>query len=209
MTFTTAIAIFTTMLVLSAIPGPSDFALVARSASAGFRQAMVMTLGIITGDAILLGAAVLGVGAAMAALADNSFWFGYLSAAILAWFGIGLLRASNEATEQQAPQAPSASSFLAGLLITLGEPEALLFYIGLLPAFVDLESISAGEVALILLLAALAIGCVKTTYAWLANRGAALLGNRYRRQLSILAGMILIVAAAVVCVRAVREHLAA
>lgn len=195
------------MLILSAVPGPSDFALAARSASAGFRQAMVMTLGIISGDAILLCVAVLGVGAVTAALGENSFWFGYLSAAILGWYGIGLLRSSNGSVGQPALKASSASSYLAGLLITLGEPEALLFYIGLLPAFVELESISMSEIGLILLLAALAIGCVKTTYAWLAMKGATLLASRCRRQLALLAGLVLVGAALVVCLKSTTAHL--
>ena len=83
---------------------------------------------------------------------------------------------------------------MAGLTLTLGDPKAILFYMGLFTAFVDLAHISITDTLTIMLIAILLVGGVKTSYAYLAHRAKRLFANvRLRRRLDRLAGGILIV----------------
>lgn len=86
-----------------------------------------------------------------------------------------------------------ASSFLTGLLITLSDQKAILFYLGLFPAFVNLAALSLTDTMLILLVATVAVGGPKLLYAFLAERA----GNRLRtskvaKAINVVAGVVLV-----------------
>jgi threonine/homoserine/homoserine lactone efflux protein len=59
---------------------------------------------------------------------------------------------------------------MAGLLITLGNPKAILFYIGFFPAFVNVGEVATTDVLLIMGAATLAFGSVNLGYCYLAVR---------------------------------------
>ncbi len=89
----------------------------------------------------------------------------YVCAVYLIWLGASSLRLkpklremSGKLSVDKAP--PNYSSFLSGLLITLGDPGAILFYMGLLPTFVDLTKISPFDALTIVLMASVIIGIV-------------------------------------------------
>ena len=48
--------------------------------------------------------------------------------------------------------------FLTGLLVTLGDQKAILFYLGFFPAFVNLAALSLADTSLILAVATVAVG---------------------------------------------------
>lgn len=195
MTGSSIAALIATMFVLAVVPGPSDFAVVARSIAAGFGQGLITISGIVAADLLFIVLAVYG-------LAEVADWLGglfavvkYACGAYLIWLGIASLR--SRPTETDLPELRSSkgySSFLAGLTITLGDPKAILFYMGLFPAFVDLAHVSIADTLTIMLVAILLVGGVKTSYAYLAHRAKRLFANiRLRRRLDRLAGGILIV----------------
>ena len=85
-------AMLVTMLVISAVPGPSDFAVVARSLSSGFGQAVVMVLGIIAADAIFILLAVFGL-TAIAEHAEAVFSVIKIAGGLFViWMGILVIR---------------------------------------------------------------------------------------------------------------------
>lgn len=59
---------------------------------------------------------------------------------------------------------------MCGLLITLSDPRAILFYAGFLPAYLDMSHLSVAAAGTILLSALLAVGSAKLLYACLAAR---------------------------------------
>jgi threonine/homoserine/homoserine lactone efflux protein len=61
------------------------------------------------------------------------------------------------------------SSFVSGLLIALGDPKAILFYMGLLPAFMDLSNVTIVDTVFIMTAATGVIVSVMASYAYRAG----------------------------------------
>lgn len=200
--------LFATMLTLSALPGPSDLAVVSRSIEGGLRQALLVTAGIASADALLLVMAVQGW--ALVALLPPTVrpLLQLGGAAVLAWLGLKALLRSRSGDSSGKPARTAAASFLAGFLITIGEPEALLFYFALLPAFVDPAAMTPADATLIVGLAAFAIFIVKTAYALQARRLVGRLRSpRTRLWASCGAGTVLLLLALFLAVESIAQAL--
>ena len=158
------------MLPLAAIPSSSVALVVSRSVTAGRVNGAASALGIVAGDLVFVALALLG----MTVLAE---WLGalftfvkYCAAAYLIWLGIGLLRSkANYAVDTGTAKAGSlVADFLAGLFLTLGDIKAILFYASLFPTLVNLQALSAGDVAIITLITIVTVGGVKLAYVFFA-----------------------------------------
>jgi threonine/homoserine/homoserine lactone efflux protein len=180
------------LLVLAIVPGPSDVAVVARSLHAGFRQALYMVIGILAADYLFILLAV----ASLSLVAINTGpwldWVKYACAAYLIWLGLASFR-TRAVVGPGSTRAMGVSGFVAGFLLTLSDPKALLFYIGILPAFVDIATISSGDVLRFVAVVTLAVGGVKTTYAYLAHSAMRFFDDAAARtRLDRAAGLLLI-----------------
>ncbi len=192
LSFSALAALFGAMALLAAVPSVSVLAVSARSATSGFRHGAATALGVVGGDAVLIVVAVFG----LVLLADLlNQWFVLVMLAggsYLIWLGIGFWRTRpRDATSREGVSQSLPASFAAGLMITLGDQKALVFYLGFFPAFVDLQSLTGREVVLILAAALLAVGGVKLIYAWLAHRSGQLLSPRLGEGLNRLAAAVL------------------
>ena len=162
-------ALFGTMLILAIVPGPAVFAIIARSFSSGKLQAFYMTTGIVLGDYIFIVLALFGLSALAEIMGTAFFIIKYLSAAYLIWLGIKLLRTKTDSIDIEASKNSSlTSNFLTGLFITLGNPKAILFYVGFFPAFVNVSEVTVSDTGLIMLAATVAFGSVNMCYSLLA-----------------------------------------
>lgn len=194
LTLQTLAALAGVMLVAAAIPSVSVLAVSARSAAHGVTHGVAVSLGIVLGDVLFILVAIYGLALLAAALGEHIAWIHYLGGAYLIWLGLGLWRARSRADAgTQDGRASLLSSFLTGLLITLGDQKAILFYLGFFPAFVDLAALTRTDAAAIVAVAALAVGAPKLVYAFLAGRAGALAGGtRAARVLNRLAGSVMI-----------------
>jgi len=162
-------ALFCAMLVLAIVPGPAVFAIIARSFSSGKLPAFYMTLGIILGDYIFIILALSGLTAIAEVMGSTFFIIKYLSAAYLIWLGYKLLRSKTSSIAIEGSEdARLFANFSAGLLITLGNPKAILFYLGLFPAFININEATLVDSGLIMLVATFAFGSVNIVYSFLA-----------------------------------------
>jgi threonine/homoserine/homoserine lactone efflux protein len=200
MTFSSMAALFGTMVVLAMIPSPSVFAVVARSIASGFTQGLIMVLGIVVGDFAFIFLAVAG----LSAVAEAGLFtlVKYLGAIYLLVLGIGLWRAKTHAVTVEPVKAVAwRSNFLCGLLITLSDPKAILFYVSFLPTFLDLSRASMADIGLVLLSATVAVGGGKLIYAYLADQarvlfrsaGAQAVMNRMAGSAMIVTSLVLMV----------------
>jgi threonine/homoserine/homoserine lactone efflux protein len=161
--------LFCAMLILAIVPGPAVFAIIARSFSSGKLQAFYMTVGIVLGDYIFIVLALFGLSALAEIMGTTFFIIKYLSAVYLIWLGIKLLRTSSDTVNIEASENSSLiSNFLTGFFITLGNPKAILFYIGFFPAFINVSEVTFYDTGLIMLAATLAFGSVNMFYSFLA-----------------------------------------
>lgn len=201
MTFHSLISLFFAMVVLAALPSTSVLTVVARSLSAGFWHGSVTALGIVLGDIVFILLAVYGLSVLATTLVSVFVVLKCVGSAYLITLGVTLWRAKATAIKMNGVENPSwISSFLTGLLITLGDQKAILFYIGFLPAFIDLSNLTVTDTSLIIMIAIGAVGGVKLAYAYTAGRAQKLLQkpkahtiiNRAAGSAMILTGLYLV-----------------
>lgn len=193
MTLTDITALFVAMLILAAMPGLSVLAVTARAVTHGFWHGAATTPGIVVADVIFILLAIFGLALLAEQLGDRFFLIKYPAAAYLIWLRSMMWRSRNRPADGDPPANRSlVSSFLAGLLQTPGDHKAILFYLGFLPAFVDLTSISSLEVFQIIVITIIAVGGVKLGYAFAAARAGARLGPHTGSFLNMLAAGLLL-----------------
>lgn len=159
------------MLILAATPSISTLTVVARTASAGFIHGAFTTLGIVLGDALFILLAVFGLSLLAEHMAELFDVLKYLGGAYLIWLGSALFKTKPlEQGISRTTRSSLAASFMAGLLITLGDQKAILFYLVLFPAFFNLSALSYADAGVIILIAGAAIGIAKLSYALMVRQ---------------------------------------
>lgn len=182
------------MIVLAIIPSVSVLAVSARAAAFGFSHGFFTALGIVVGDIVFILIAVYGLVFVADAMGEQFRLVQYIGGAYLIWLGISLWRADARARKSETVrQSTWSASFMTGLLITLGDQKAILFYLGFFPAFIDLSRMTPVDTLLIILIATVGVGGAKLVYAWLADRASLIFDNSGAvRGLNIFAACIMI-----------------
>jgi len=183
-----------TMVVLAIVPSVSVLAVTARAAAFGFTHGLFTALGIVVADILFILVAVYGLALIAGMMGDQFRLIQYIGAAYLIWLGISLWRADARArATDNVQQSTWSSSFLTGLLITLGDQKAILFYLGFFPAFIDLSMMTPMDTLIIVLIAILGVGGAKLVYAYLADRASLMFkDSRTLRGINRLAAAIMI-----------------
>jgi threonine/homoserine/homoserine lactone efflux protein len=183
------------MTVLAIVPSVSVLAVTARAAAFGFSHGLFTALGIVVADILFILIAVYGLALIAEMMGDQFRLIQYLGAFYLIWLGISLWRADAKARSSDSLRQSSwSSSFLTGLLITLADQKAILFYLGFFPAFIDLSTMTPVDTLIIVLIAILAVGGAKLVYAFLADRASLMFkDSRALHGINILAACIMIV----------------
>jgi threonine/homoserine/homoserine lactone efflux protein len=184
-----------TMVVGASIPSVSVLAVTARSAAYGLSHGVLTSLGIAAGDIVFILIAIYGLSVLADWTGEHFYIVKYLGGAYLIWLGATLWRARSRVSGiEDGGEPPSlGSSFLTGLLITLGDQKAVLFYLGILPAFLDLSGMTLVDSGVIVAVAIVAVGGPKLLYALLADRlGARLQGARAAKVVNAVAGSVMV-----------------
>jgi leucine efflux protein len=123
------------IIVFLLIPGPGNLALITSTSKGGIRGGLAATLGVITGDQVLMWLAVAGVATLLATYPTAFKIVQFAGAAYLAFLGIKMLLAK----PGDAPiiNMDSKRFFLQSLAITLLNPKAIVFYMAFFPLFID------------------------------------------------------------------------
>lgn len=140
------------LAILFVTPGPVLLAISARSLSGGFRAAWPLAVGVALGDILWPLLAVVGIAWILSVF--DAFMI------VLRWFACGVFILMGVALIRHAGQVISANSrltrpgmwhgFIAGVAAILGNPKAVLFYMGVLPGFFDLRSVTWPDMAIII-----------------------------------------------------------
>lgn len=193
MTFSSIIALFSAMVVLASIPSVSVLAVSTRAATSGFIHGVFTTIGIVLGDLIFIVIAIWGLSFLADAMGSLFVLVKYLGAAYLILLGVMLIRSkSNNVETPEVVNSSLMSSFLTGLLITLGDQKATLFYLGFFPAFLDISQISYFDTIIIMAITIVAVGGVKLGYAFMADKARLLISSKIRKGMNIAAGCVMI-----------------
>jgi threonine/homoserine/homoserine lactone efflux protein len=180
-----------------ATPGPGIFAVTSCAIGRGFRDAVALTCGVVIGDLIFFLLAALGMTALAHSMGELFLFVKFAGAGYLIWLGVKLWRAHVETSPEGKPLRGAPRGFarnaLAGAALTLGNPKTIAFYAGLLPTFIDLEKLTAGEIASMMLIMLPVVGGIPTAYAYAASRARRFLHHPRRlRLLNRTAGTMMI-----------------
>jgi threonine/homoserine/homoserine lactone efflux protein len=198
------LALFGAMLIVALVPGPAVFAVIARTFSSGFSRGLMMIIGITLGDFIFILLALFGLSIMSEIMGTTFLIIKYASAAYLIWLGINLIKSKTTAEDIKASKESSLGANLAtGLMINLGNPKAIVFYIGLFPAFIDVNQVVAVDVLAIMGIAIIAFGSVNICYALLALRAKKMLKSPNASSIiNKTAGTIMVSTGALVAIKA-------
>jgi threonine/homoserine/homoserine lactone efflux protein len=144
--FETLLAFAATCLVIELTPGPNMAYLAVLSASVGRRAGFAATLGVALGLLVVGLAAALGLAAIIAYsrwLYEALRWGGVIYFLWLAWEG---WRGTEETSPGKAQgETEDAKFFVRGLVTNLLNAKAAIFYVAILPTFVDASRSLTGQ----------------------------------------------------------------
>ena len=132
------------LFILFLTPGPVWVALLARALSGGFKSAWPLALGVVVGDVIWPLLAILGV----TWLVSEFAWFmdvlRWVAVTMFIGMGIVLIRNADKelGSDSRLTRPGMWAGFVAGVIVILGNPKAILFYMGVLPGFFDLTQVT-------------------------------------------------------------------
>jgi threonine/homoserine/homoserine lactone efflux protein len=191
MEFETYIAFVLATLLFAAIPGPGVIAISSKSMISGSRPALLMSAGIICGDLTYLLFAILGLAAIAESLGDFFVVVRYIGAGYLIFLGYRMWR---DPVCESPSDAPSRwnSNYLKGLFISLGNPKVIMFYLGFIPVFWNLTSLTVSQIVVIVGTILSVLIVVLATYVFLAAQCRRFFGGRVRQMLNRVFGSVLV-----------------
>ena len=132
-----------TVLVVNATPGVDMMFTLTRTLQHGVRAGLVAALGISAGCLLHTAVAALGLAALLAASAAAFNIVKWLGAAYLAWLAFGMLRQATRPSVEASPAPPRGAlvslrrTFGQALLTNALNPKVAIFFLALLPQFID------------------------------------------------------------------------
>ena len=171
-------------LVLVFTPGPNTLYIIARSVQQGPMAGIVSSLGVQVGSLFHIAAATFGVSALLLSSALAFSVVKYLGAAYLIYLGVRTLLTREKVAETETVEEKSLSrAFYQGILVSLLNPKAALFFFAFLPQFVDAKRGSAATQIMFLGVIVVVLGALSDSiYALLSGS----VGNLLRGNLRLL-----------------------
>lgn len=123
-------------LILLAIPGPGNFALITATGKGGIKGGLAATFGVILGDQVLMWLAVAGVATLLATYPAAFHVVQWAGAAYLAWLGLRMVLSKPGGAPRDSGMA-SGRYLRQTMMITLLNPKAIMFYMAFFPLFID------------------------------------------------------------------------
>lgn len=139
------------LVILFMTPGPVWVALAARTLAGGFRAAWPLALGVVVGDAVWPFLAILGVSWVVSMFSGFMLVLHWVACLIFVTMGMLIIRDAGKPVSADSRLARPGvwAGFAAGVAVILGNPKAILFYMGVLPGFFDLTDLSWPDIAAI------------------------------------------------------------
>ena len=189
------------LFIFMASPGPGTFAIVARALGSGFSHAFSMSLGMVFGDLVFLLMAIFGLNTIAHMMGDIFTVVKYIGGFYLIYLGIKIFRSKPSADSIKPSKSDSLiKDFISGFLISISNPKVILFYLSFLPTFVNLSTLTSGDIVLISSLVIIILTVVLGGYSYFAARArevikkprAQTIMNRFAGSVMVTAGTVLI-----------------
>ncbi|MEO1555008.1 MAG: LysE family translocator [Pseudomonadota bacterium] len=183
------------LAILFLTPGPVWVGLIARSLSGGFHAAWPLALGVVVGDVMWSLLAIFGITWVLSVYGGFLEALKWVAAIMFVVMGALVIRSADKQidTDSRLTRPGMWAGFVAGLVVILGNPKAILFYAGMLPGFFDLTRLTALDIVI--------IATLSMVIPLIGNLAMALFIDRARRlmqrpealrRMNITAGVLLI-----------------
>jgi threonine/homoserine/homoserine lactone efflux protein len=200
----TGLLVFSGVYFLAvASPGPGVAALVARSLATGFRHSLPFAAGMVAGDLVWLSCTALGLAVLMQSFHGLFVAIKYAGCIYLGYLAFRLWTAPAASGEfAAAPRGEGLRLFVGGLVLTLGNPKVIVFFLSILPLVLDLQTISPLAFVEVALLTVLILGGTMAAYAYMADRARRLVASPSAlRRINRLTGGVMAGAAVAIAAR--------
>ena len=184
--------------ILCLTPGPAVLLVVAQALTRGTAASVWATLGILTGNALYFALSATGLGAVLLASHEVFSLVRWLGAAYLIWLGVRAFmgrRATPSLASAPTVAAGRRRTFVNGFVLQAANPRALLFFVALLPQFIEPTGQVAPQVLVLAVTSVVIELVVLVAYGAAAGRFHALAVNPCVARLADrLAGTMLVTA---------------
>lgn len=189
------------LVILFITPGPVWLAVTARALSGGFAAAFPVALGVVVGDILWPFLAILGVTWVVSQYADFMTVLRWVAALMFLGMGVMVLRRADRriAPDSRLTRPGNWAGFAAGVAVILGNPKAILFYMGVLPGFFDLTRLTWADIAVIVAISIVIPLIGNTLLAIFVGRARAVLGTpKALWRMNLTAGILLVLVGLVI-----------
>ena len=178
MTFKTWLLFLITETALSLSPGPAVFYVVSQAVRGALRRSLPAAAGIISANAIYFTLSATSLGALISTSARFFAVAKWVGAGYLIYLGIKTLLAARSSHDVALDDAPPPAAgdrrrvYFGAITLQLANPKALLFFLALLPQFIDPSRSVTGQMLILAATSMLPEFCILLAYGWLAHRAA-------------------------------------
>lgn len=146
------------VLAIAVAPGPNVLFVMTQSAWRGPRAGLFAALGVESANSIYVLCSAAGLASVIAASGAAFEIIKWVGAGYLVWLGLQAIRASFR-TQAPSPLTlgeASSRAYRDGVMVGLGNPKTILFFLALLPQFIDptrtiwLQSLMLGAISIVI-----------------------------------------------------------
>ena len=159
MSFQEILALLLIILVFVVSPGPGTLAVFGKSMQQGFIAAFFLSFGLILGDITYLVAVILSLDFFSNTIASFMDQVKIVGGMYLIYLGIQSWRSGSFKIKKDISKKGNLAEFVTGYLISMANPKVMVFYIAILPNFINLKNLSlliASEIIIITFLGLMA-----------------------------------------------------
>ena len=198
MTLQTWLLFCFTETVLCFIPGPAVLFVLATALRRGFAPAGIAAAGILAGNTFYFVLSATGIAAVILASHAVFSALKWAGAAYLVWLGLRMLLARAPGHDALTPRSPDYPDriFSRAFIVQAANPKALVFFIALLPQFINPAASVAWQILVLGVSSVLIESLVLSLYAALAARARSVAATRFSGWLERVGGACLIAAGA-------------
>ena len=153
------LALLLIILVFVVAPGPGTLAVFGKSMQQGFIAAFFLSFGLILGDITYLVAVILSLDFFSNTIASFMDQVKIVGGMYLIYLGIQSWRSGSFKIKKDISKKGNFAEFVTGYLISMANPKVMVFYIAILPNFINLKNLSlliASEIIIITFLGLMA-----------------------------------------------------
>ena len=153
------LALLLIILVFVVSPGPGTLAVFGKSMQQGFIAAFFLSFGLILGDITYLVAVILSLDFFSNTIASFMDQVKIVGGMYLIYLGIQSWKSGSFKIKKDISKKGNFAEFVTGYLISMANPKVMVFYIAILPNFINLKNLSlliASEIIIITFLGLMA-----------------------------------------------------